>query len=63
MGRQISRRSFLKISAIALGTMAVSDFKSIGSAFAAQQNKSRVFFTKDISVNGLRKSTQKSTET
>ncbi len=55
MERQISRRNFLKISAIALGTVAVSDFKGIGSAFAAQQDKSRVFFTKDISVNGLLK--------
>ncbi len=53
MERQISRRSFLKTGAIALGTVAVSDFKGIGSAFAAQQDKSRVFFTKDISVNGL----------
>ena len=37
------------------GTLAVCDFKDIGSAFAAQQDKSQVFFTKDISVNGLLK--------
>jgi uncharacterized Fe-S center protein len=55
MERQISRRNFLKISAMALGTVAVSDFKVIGSAFAAPQDKSQVFFTKDISVKGLRK--------
>ena len=55
MERQISRRSFLKKSAIALGTVAVCDFKGIGSAVAAPQNKSQVFFTKDISVNGLLK--------
>jgi hypothetical protein len=55
MDREISRRSFLKNSAIALGTVALCDFKVIGSAVAAQQKKSRVFFTKDISVNGLLK--------
>ena len=55
MEREISRRNFLKTSAIALGAVAVSDFKGIGSAFAAQKDKSQVFFTKDISVNGLLK--------
>ena len=55
MERQISRRNFLKTSAIALGTVAVSNFTGVGSAFAAQQDKSQVFFTKDISVNGLLK--------
>ena len=55
MEKQISRRSFLKTGAIALGTVAVCGFKGIGSAVAAAQNKSQVFFTKDISVNGLLK--------
>lgn len=55
MEREISRRRFLKNSAIALGTVAVWDFKGIGSAFAAQQDKSQVFFTKDISADGLLK--------
>lgn len=55
MERQISRRSFLKNSAIALGTVAVCDFTGIGSAVAALENKSQVFFTKDISVDGLLK--------
>ncbi len=32
MGKQISRRSFLKKGAIALGTVAVCDFEGIGSA-------------------------------
>ncbi len=32
MGREISRRSFLKKSAIALGTVAVCNFKSVGCA-------------------------------
>jgi len=51
MKRQISRRCCLKHTAIALGTAAVSDLT--GSAVATAQNKSRVFFTKDISANGL----------
>ena len=55
MEREISRRSFLKKSAIALGTLAACDFKGMGSAFAARQDKSQVFFTKDMSVNGLLK--------
>jgi uncharacterized protein len=55
MERQISRRSFLKKSAIALGTVALCDFTSTGSALAVPQDKSQVFFTKDISVNGLLK--------
>ena len=45
MVKQISRRSFLKNSAIVLGTVAVYDLKGIGNVFAAQQEKSQVFFT------------------
>ena len=52
---QISRRSFLKGSALALSAVALGDFKSVGSAVAAGENISQVFFTKDISVNGLLK--------
>jgi len=55
MERQISRRNFLKTSTIALGTVAVSNFTGVGSAVAAPQDKARVFFTEDISVNGLQK--------
>ncbi|MFH0826014.1 MAG: DUF362 domain-containing protein [Pseudomonadota bacterium] len=55
MEEQISRRSFLKKSAVALGTIAVCDFTGTGGTFAAEQNKSKVFFAKDISVNGLLK--------
>ena len=55
MEGQISRRSFLKNSAIALGGVAVCDVKGIGSALAAQPDRSRVFFTEDISVKGLLK--------
>lgn len=48
------RRTFLRNSAIALGGVAVSDLNSIAHA-AVAQNKSQVFFTKDISVSGLQK--------
>ena len=53
MEKQISRRNFLQVSAVALGTVAVSNFTGVGSAIAATQNKTQVFFTNDISVNGL----------
>jgi uncharacterized protein len=53
MESQVSRRIFLKTCAIALGTFALSDLKGTGSVVAASQDKSQVFFTKDISVNGL----------
>ena len=39
MERQISRRSFLKTGAIALGTVALCDFKGIGSAVAAAREQ------------------------
>jgi uncharacterized protein len=55
MKKQISRRNFLKTSAIAVGTVAVSNFKGVDSVFAAQQEKSQVFFTEDISAAGLLK--------
>ena len=55
MEKQISRRGFLKTGAIALGAVAVGGFKDMGIAVASPQNKSQVFFTKDISANGLLK--------
>ena len=55
MGKDISRRNFLQIGAAALGAVAVSDFKGLGNAFAVEQEKSQVFFTEDISDNGLLK--------
>lgn len=55
MEDQISRRSFLRNSAIALGAVAVSRFNGINDVFAAQQDKSKVFFTQDISGAGLLK--------
>jgi hypothetical protein len=54
MEKQIPRRTFLKDGAIALGGLAVCDLNSIASA-ATAQNQSQVFFSRDISVNGLLK--------
>jgi hypothetical protein len=51
----ISRRSFLRTNAIALGAVAVSGFKGLGNAIAVEQGNSRVYFTEDISVAGLLK--------
>jgi uncharacterized Fe-S center protein len=55
MANNISRRIFLQTGALALGTVAVSRYSGIGNAFAAQQEKSQVFFTNDISAAGLLK--------
>jgi uncharacterized Fe-S center protein len=55
MAINITRRIFLQTGALALGTVAVSRFPGTGAAFAAQQEKSRVFFTNDISAAGLLK--------
>jgi uncharacterized Fe-S center protein len=60
MGDKIERRDFLKRGAIALGTATALNLGAIASSDsqesrqqAGPQTKSRVFFTKDISVNGL----------
>ena len=53
MERKISRRRFLKTSTVAVCAVAVSGFEGLGSAIASGQDKSQVFFTKDISGNGL----------
>jgi uncharacterized Fe-S center protein len=54
MGKKMLRRTFLKEGAIALGGVAVCDLSRIASATPAKA-KSEVFFTRDISVNGLLK--------
>jgi len=54
MKKEVLRRTFLKNGAIALGGVAVADMNSIANA-AKVQSKSQVFFTRDISVNGLLK--------
>ncbi|PKU24798.1 DUF362 domain-containing protein [Telmatospirillum siberiense] len=53
MERKIPRRSFLQTTAMAAGTLAVTDLSYIANAFAAPQEKSQVFFTKNISSDGL----------
>jgi uncharacterized Fe-S center protein len=53
MERQDTRRSLLKKSAIALGGVAVCEFSGLASGAPAQQAKSPVFFTRDISGDGL----------
>jgi uncharacterized protein len=55
MEKSILRRTLLKNGAIALGGSAACDLGGISNAAAAQQSKAQVFFTKDISVNGLLK--------
>jgi uncharacterized Fe-S center protein len=55
MNKKISDRDFMKTSAVALGAVALSNVTDAGKAFAAGQDKTQVFFTKDISVNGLLK--------
>jgi len=55
MESHISRRSFLKTGAMALGAAAVCDLGVIGGALAAKQEQAKVYFTRDISVRGLNK--------
>ena len=54
MEEKIPRRTFLKNGAIVLGGLAVCDLSGIAGATTVQ-GKSKVFFTKDISVDGLLK--------
>ena len=53
MEKNISRRSFMKNSAMALGAVATTNIKGIGNVFAASKDKARVFYTDDISANSL----------
>jgi hypothetical protein len=53
MNKKISDRDFLKTGSVALGAVALSNVTDAGKAFAAGQDKTQVFFTKDISVKGL----------
>lgn len=56
MGNRISRRNFMKNSTIALGAMSMLDLATIGEAMAGPtEDKAKVFFTKDISVDALLK--------
>lgn len=53
MKKNMSRRSFMKTGALALGSLAVTNIKGIGEALAASADRARVFFTDDISAHGL----------
>ncbi|MCE5280645.1 MAG: DUF362 domain-containing protein [Deltaproteobacteria bacterium] len=55
MNGHISRRSFLRNSAIAVGTVAVCDLNGLCRALATEQDRSQVFFTRDIGSDGLLK--------
>lgn len=55
METKIDRRSFLQKSALAAGVIAMTDLGHIGNAQAVQREKSQVFFTKDLSADGLLK--------
>ena len=55
MAEQFSRRSFLKGGALTVGAFAFGGFPRIDTAMAAPQDKAKVFFTKDISLEGLMK--------
>ncbi|MEW6673084.1 MAG: DUF362 domain-containing protein [Thermodesulfobacteriota bacterium] len=55
MGKNISRRHFMKNSALALGAIATTNIKGIGNVLAAPKGNAQVFFTDDISANGLLK--------
>ena len=55
MAEQFSRRSFLKGGALTVGAFAFGGFPRIDTAMAAPQEKAKVFFTKDISLEGLMK--------
>lgn len=54
MKNSLSRRAFLKGSAVAAGAMALGTFPH-SSGFAAVQDKAQVFFTRDISLDSLLK--------
>ena len=55
MRNKIERRTFLKGSALVLGCATVGDFGSIRAGATTQENASRVFFTPDLSGDGLLK--------
>lgn len=55
MSSKISRRKFITTGAAALGVAAASQFISVNSVFAASGASSPVYFTPDITVDGLLK--------
>ncbi len=55
MEPQLSRRTFLEKSAVALGGLAACELGGAGGMMAAPPDKARVFFTQDLSAEGLLK--------
>jgi len=55
MAKEISRRKFLQTGTVAFGTIAMSQSIGLGNVLAAQLNKPQVYFTDDISADGLLK--------
>jgi uncharacterized Fe-S center protein len=56
MSKPVSRRDFLKGGAVALGTVAAArTLRNVDPVFAAQEGKAEVFFSRDLSAEGLRK--------
>ncbi len=53
MDKQFSRRDFLQVSAATLSALALTDCTGLTSIFTPGPDKSQVYFTKDISANGL----------
>jgi uncharacterized Fe-S center protein len=49
----VSRRNFIKASVITIGALSISNIIGIATTAAEEKNKVKVFFTKDISANGL----------
>lgn len=55
MSTSFTRRTFLKSGALAAGALATGMFAQTKPALAAPQEQAKVFFTKDISLEGLLK--------
>lgn len=58
----MQRRTFLKESAIAVGAMAALPTAAVAEASAPASGKAAVYFTRDLSVDGLRKAYAKVNE-
>jgi uncharacterized Fe-S center protein len=53
MDKEMTRRTFLKTGALALGAVAACDLVGLDNALAAPSDKPTVYFTRDLSVKGL----------
>ncbi|MCC8194034.1 MAG: DUF362 domain-containing protein [Deltaproteobacteria bacterium] len=54
MAKNLSRRNFIKAGALAAGALAAGALPG-GGLFAAELGKSKVYFTRDLTVGGLKK--------